>query len=123
MNATVKYKRFAASGEFVQTLEDWPVTGSQVTAYKVEGAYDINIGKWPGWLSGSWSEGLQGETGEQFEFNRQLVIGAAAEVTSNVLFTMEYVESTGFAPLINITTVSDRNVRQRSVVFGLVVAL
>ena len=123
VNATVKYKRFAASGEFVQTLENWPVTGSRVTAYKVEGAYDTNIGKWPGWLSASWSEGLQGQSGEEFEFNRQLVIGAAAEVTSNVLFTMEYVESTGFAPLINITTVSNRDVRQRSVVFGLVVVL
>lgn len=123
VNATIKYNRWAFAGEFVQTLNDWPVTGERVSAYRLEAAYDTNIWKWPGWITGSWSEGIQGPEGSEFEYNRQLLVGAAAEVTDNVLFTMEYVESTGFAPLIEITNVSDRDVRQRSVVFGLVVVL
>lgn len=123
VNATAKYRRLAVSGEFVQTEAAWPVTGSRVTAYKVEGALDVNVLRFPGWLSGSWSEGIQGQPGDEFEYNRQLVVGLAAEVNRNVLLTCEYVESTGFAPLINITTVSDIDVRQRSVVFGLVVVL
>lgn len=120
VNATFKFNRLAVSGEFIQTLKAWPVTGTKVTAYKVEGAWDMQFGQCPGWLSASWSEGIQGEKGSEFEFNRQLVIGAAAEVNRNILLTLEYVESSGFAPLINITTVSDRDVIQRSVVFGMV---
>ncbi len=123
VNATIKYKRLSVAGEFVQTQRDWPVTSSRVTAYKVETAWDMDFGRHPGWLSASWSEGIQGDAGTPFEFNRQLVIGAAAEVCRNILFTMEYVESTGFAPLINITTVSDASVRQRSVVLGMVFVL
>lgn len=123
VNATLKYKRVAIAGEFVQTEAAWPVTGSRVTAYKVEGAYDLDVYKFPGWLSASWSEGIQGADGEEFEYNRQLVVGVAAEVSSNVMLTWEYVESTGFAPLINIAQVSDRDVRQRSIVFGLVFVL
>jgi len=123
VNATIKYKRLAAAGEFVQSLEPWPVTDARVSSYRVEAAYDIVAWNRPGWISASWSEGLQGPEGSQFEFNRQLVIGAAAEVSNNILLTLEYVESTGFAPLINITTVSDRDVRQRSIVFGAVFVL
>lgn len=123
VHGAAKYKRLTVLGEFVQTEAAWPVTGSRVTAYKVESALDIDVYRFPGWLSGSWSEGIQGAPGSQFEFNRQLVVGLAAQVSNNVLLSMEYVESTGFAPLINITTVSDRDVRQRSVVFGLVFVL
>lgn len=123
VNATVRYERLTVSGEFIQTLKNWPVTDARVTSYKVEGAFDVQFGAAPGWLSASWSEGLQGPKGSEFEFNRQLVIGAAAEVSRNVLLTLEYVESSGFAPLINILTVSDADVKQRSVVLGMVFVL
>ncbi len=123
VNGTVRYERLTVSGEFIQTMKNWPVTDARVTAYKVEAALDVHFGAAPGWISGSWSEGLQGPEGSEFEFNRQLVVGAAAEVSRNVLLTLEYVESSGFAPLINITTVSDRDVKQRSVVLGMVFVL
>jgi len=123
VNGTVKYKRLSVAGEFVQTEGAWPVTGSRVSAYKVEGAYDVNVLNYPGWLSASWSEGIQGAPGTEFEYNRQLVLGMATEVSRNVLFSLEYVESSGFAPLIAIEQVSDRSVRQRSVVLGLVFVL
>jgi hypothetical protein len=70
-----------------------------------------------------WSEGIQGPSGSQFEFNRQFVAGVGMQLSENALFTVEYVNSSGFAPLMNITTVSDRSVTQHSAVLGLVLAL
>ena len=58
-----------------------------------------------------------------YEFNQQLVLGVALQPNPNVLFTLEYIRSMGFAPLINITTVSNRDVAQDTLLFGLVVAI
>ncbi|MCA9008184.1 MAG: hypothetical protein KDB01_00485, partial [Planctomycetaceae bacterium] len=74
-------------------------------------------------LSASFSEGTQGPSGSQFEFNRQFVAGLRYIPHPNVTMTFEYVQSTGFAPLIDITTVSDRSVIQNSFILGLVLAI
>jgi hypothetical protein len=113
--------RFEA--EVARTINAWPVTGSNVLAWKSETAYDVNLAGRPVRLSGSWSEGLQGPPGTQFEFNRQLVLGLRYDPRPNVMVSFEYVRSLGFAPLIDITTVSDRNVVQNSFVLGLVLAI
>lgn len=77
----------------------------------------------PAWWAVSWSEGIQGPSGSEFQFNQQLVLGVELQPSPNVSFTAEYVRSLGFAPLINITTTSDRDVIQDSLVFGLVLAI
>jgi len=109
--------------EFTQTLHAWPVTNEQVTAYRTEMAVVLPYFSVPSRLSASWSEGIQGPSGSQFEFNRQLVVGLAMQLNQHALLTTEYVQSLGFAPLINITTVSDRSVHQHSAVIGLVLVL
>jgi hypothetical protein len=115
--------RWQFSGEYVSTFDPWPVTDHEVTAWRGETAVDIDVFGMPGQLSGSFSRGIQGNPGTEFEFNQQLVIGLAVFPTVNTQFTFEYVNSTGFAPLINITTVSDRDVEQHSFVFGTVLVL
>lgn len=109
--------------ELLQTENDWPVTGHKVTAYAVETAVDIPTSSSPVRLSGSWSEGIQGDKGTSFEFNRQLVVGLQYQPAPGLQCSLEYVRSTGFAPLIGITTASDRDVVQNSVVLGLTLAL
>ena len=71
----------------------------------------------------SYSDGDQGSPGSEFEFNRQLVLGYQKQLSDNMRVSAEYVRSSGFAPLINITTVSDRDVVQDSVVLGMTLVL
>ena len=123
INGSMHIGALRLGAEFVQTEEAWPVTGTRVTAWQAEAAYDFIFGRTPCTLSGSFSEGRQGPAGSQFEFNRQLIVGLKVEPSRNAFFTVEYVRSTGFAPLIGITQLSDRGVEQNSMVAGLVLAI
>ena len=123
LNASCYWGSWQLQGEVVQTEKQWPATSYKVTAYRVETAVDI---LWLGRnmrMSGSWSEGIQGPNFTEFEFNQQFVLGLRYDVSPNVMMSMEYVRSMGFAPLIAITNVSDKSVAQDSLVFGLVLAI
>lgn len=110
-------------GEIARTINPWPATAANVTAWRAEAAHDLAwIGR-PLRLSASYSEGTQGPAGSQFEFNRQFVAGLRYVPHPNVTMSLEYVQSTGFAPLIDIITVSDRRVIQNSVILGVVLAI
>jgi hypothetical protein len=121
VNARIHLGRLVFAGEFASTVDDWPVTGHPVIAYRAEAAYDSCFLNQPTRYSVSWSEGIQGPRRSEFEFNQQLVIGAGVNLGPYALLSVEYVRSMGFAPLINITTVSDRNVAQDSMVMGMTV--
>jgi hypothetical protein len=109
--------------EIARTRNPWPVTNENVTAWRTEAAHDLTWIGQPLRASASFSEGTQGPGGSQFEFNRQFVAGLRYIPHPNVTMTFEYVRSTGFAPLIDITTVSDRSVIQNSFILGLVLAI
>ncbi len=111
--------RITLAGEFVTTTRNWPVTASRVAAYRTEAAYWFDRGPRGSQVSASWSSGEQGPSGSEFEFNNQLVIGYGQRFGPHCRASVEYVRSLGFAPLINITTVSDRDVAQDSLVLGL----
>lgn len=123
VNTNLRLGNWQFSGEFVSTLRPWLVTDSRVRAWRAETAVNIHAAGCPATLSASFSEGLQGQPGTQFEFNRQLVLGVGFYPNINTQFTFEYVHSSGFAPLIDITRVSDRNVHQHSFVLGVVLVL
>ena len=125
VNGTLRVARWTFAGEFVKTVADWPVTNFPVSAYKAEGAYDLTALGRPLRLSVSWSEGKQAPTGLQFDRNAQLVLGAGWQPNPNALLSLEYVRSIGFAPLIGLTApgVSERDVRQDSLVLGISLVL
>ena len=123
INTRLRYDSWQFSGEFASTVNPWPATKSRVNAWRAETA--VNIWAWglPAALSAGWSEGNQGPAGSQYEFNRQFVLGLGVSPNINTQLSLEYVLSSGFAPLRNITTSSDRNVQQHSAVLGLVLVL
>ena len=53
----------------------------------------------------------------------KLVAGLRYDPDPRVRLSFEYVRSIGFAPLIDITTVSDHHVVQNSLVMGLVLSI
>lgn len=118
VNVRLDLGRWTFGGEFISTIKPWPVTDTRVSAFRAETAYHLNSIK-PSRLSASWSEGTQGPPGSEFEFNNQLVLGYGVHLHPNAFGSVEYVRSSGFAPLINITTVSDRSVVQDSMVLGM----
>ena len=121
VNALAMLGRLTLAGEYVSTVDDWPVAGHPVHAYRTEAAYDVKVGEYPGRFSVSWSEGIQGDRGTEFEFNQQLVIGLGVELNPYAMCSIEYVRSLGFAPLIDLTTVSDRDVVQDSAILGMTI--
>jgi hypothetical protein len=118
VNARLDLGRWVFGGEFISTTRPWPVTDTRVSAFRAEAACHLETRK-PSRVSVSWSEGTQGPTGSEFEFNNQLVLGYGVHLHRNAFGSVEYVRSGGFAPLINITTVSDRSVVQNSLVMGM----
>lgn len=122
-NARLDLGGLSLAGEFVSTVDDWPVVNHTVSAWRAEAAYFFEDLYKPLTVSASFSEGRQGPSDSEFEFNRQLVVGARVDFTPHVYGTLEWVRSTGFAPLINISTVSNRDVIQDSAVLGIVLAL
>ena len=118
VNAYAKIRRLHLAAEYLQTESPWPVTDHRVSGYRGEAAWDSRLLGSPARWSLSWSEGKQGRPGTEFEFNQQFVFGYAVQPNPNARYSVEYVRSMGFAPLLNITTVSDRDVIQDSIVFG-----
>ena len=125
VNGTLRYRRAIFAAEYVQTNKSWPVTDYEVSAWKAEGAYDVAALGRPLRLSTSYSVGKQARTDLPFDRNAQLVLGAGWQLRPNALLSLEYVRSIGFAPLIGLTRpgVSDRDVRQNSLVLGVSLVL
>ena len=123
VNTLLRWRRFRFAGEYAATVESWPATDHPVQAYRLEAAYDFGHPVQPVRLSASWSEGIQGDSDTEYEYNRQLVLGLAYRWMPNATVSLEYVRSMGFAPLIDITTVSDKSVNQDSAVLGLTLVL
>lgn len=123
VNTRVRLGRYYATAEYVTTVNNWPVVAAPVQAYKTELGIDFPDLSVPTFLSASWSQGLQGDRGTPFRSNSQLVLGTQFRLHQNVDLSFEYIRSLGFAPLINITTVSDPNVIQNTFLVGLVFVL
>ncbi|MEZ6066175.1 MAG: LbtU family siderophore porin [Planctomycetaceae bacterium] len=123
VNGHVQLGGWHFAGEYVETENVWPVVDHKVSAMKAEVAYDFESLGAPLWLSASWSEGIQGASGDAWRSNAQLVVGARWTFNPHAMLSLEYVRSTGFAPLINITTVSDPDVVQDSLVVGFVLTI
>ncbi|RLS53305.1 MAG: hypothetical protein DWH91_14720 [Planctomycetota bacterium] len=123
VNGRIRMGNAYASGEYVQTINDWPVVSAPVQAYKTELGLDLPGMPVPTFVSASWSQGIQGDSGTTFRSNSQLVLGTQFKIHENVQLSFEYIRSLGFAPLLNITTVSDPDVIQNTYLLGLVVKI
>jgi len=104
--------------EYTQTTRDWLATDDPVKAITAQTAYRLDGFGLEHELSAVYSRGQQGDSGTEFEFMEQYILGWESEIWENAYFGAEYIHGRGFAPLIAITAVSDQSVRNNSLILG-----
>jgi len=104
--------------EFVSTVDDWPATDAPVSALVLQGEYKVDLLDRHNAFSVVYGLGTQGDDGTQWERMEQAVLGYEIKWESNLYFGAEYVYNHGWAPLVDITTVADRDVENHSIILG-----
>ena len=92
--------RYDLMAEFTQTVDEWPATDAHVHALNIQGRYRDTIYKFPVTYSLMWSEGVQGESDDEWERMMQTVAGIEMRLHPNVSVGFEYINNIDFVPLI-----------------------
>lgn len=104
--------------EFTQTVDEWGATDANVHALTLQGRYRDYIGKFPATYSLMWSEGVQGESGDEWERMMQTVVGAEINVHPSVSIGVEYLNNIDFVPLILPRITADDGVVSHTFIIG-----
>lgn len=118
LNLTYETAQFDIGVEYTQTQHAWPATGHKVSAATVQGRYRTEIFDRPAVISASYSRGVQGPSGTEWEDMQQLVLGAELQVSKNIKVGAEYMINKGFVPLIRPRLTGDHSVRSETFLIG-----
>jgi len=113
--STSKYDLMA---EFTRTVDKWPATDSHVHALTLQGRYRDYIWQIPVTYSLMWSEGVQGEEGDEWEKMIQTVAGIEMRLHPNVSIGFEYLNNLDFVPLIRPRVTADNGVVSHTFLAG-----
>lgn len=119
VNGLYSVGSFDFMGEFTRTIEKWPATDAHVHALTLQGRYLDYIWKFPTIYSLSYSQGIQGDSGDEWERMDQLVAGLEMRIHPNVSIGAEYLLNSGFVPLIMPRVVADDGVVSHTFQTGL----
>lgn len=100
INGVYSIGSFDFMSELSRTFEEWDATGAHVHAWNLQGRYKDYIWKFPTTYSLMYSQGIQGEDGDEWERMDQFVAGIEMRLHPNVSFGAEYLLNSGFVPLI-----------------------
>lgn len=120
-NVNTKYSigAFDVMGEFTRTLYEWPATGAFVHALNLQARYRDYIWKLPTTYSVMYSQGIQGDDGDEWERMDQLVLGIETKIYPNISLGAEYLLNSGFVPLIVPRLAADDGVVSHTVITGI----
>ena len=110
INGVYSIGSFDFMGEFTRTLKEWEATGAHVHALNLQGRYRDYIWEFPTTYSAMYSQGIQGESGDEWERMDQFVAGLEMKIHPNVTIGAEYLLNSGFVPLIMPTVIADDGV-------------
>jgi hypothetical protein len=105
--------------EFTRTFEEWDATLAHVHAWNLQGRYRDYIWKFPTTYSLMYSQGIQGESGDEWERMDQFVAGVEMRLHPNVRWGVEYLLNSGFVPLLRPTIVADDGVVSHTFLTGI----
>ncbi|NCT41056.1 MAG: hypothetical protein GW778_05295 [Alphaproteobacteria bacterium] len=118
-NIEAKLNKFDVMAEYTQTVEDWPATDSHVSALTLQGRYNDTILHLPTKYSLSYSQGIQGDSDEEWFDMQQGVAGVEITINPHLSIGAEYVASAGFVPLIVPKLAADNGVVSHTGIVGL----
>lgn len=104
--------------EFTRTVDEWQATNAHVHALNLQGRYKDYIWEFPTTYSLMYSQGIQGENGDEWERMDQFVAGLEMKIHPNVSIGAEYLLNSGFVPLIMPTVVADDGVASHTGLVG-----
>ena len=119
INATFTMGGWDVMGEFTRTVDEWPATDAHVHALTLQTRYRDTLFGMPSIYSLMFSEGVQGENGDEWERMTQLVAGYEVEIFPGVEIGAEYLMNSGFVPLILPRRTADDGVVSHTGIIGL----
>ena len=119
VNGVYSIGSFDIMAEFTRTVEKWPATDAHVHALNLQGRYRDYIWKFPTTYSLMYSQGIQGDNGDEWERMDQFVAGLEMKLHPNVSIGVEYLLNSGFVPLIAPTIVADDGVVSHTFLTGI----
>lgn len=100
VNGVYSIGSFDLMGEFTRTVYEWRATDAFVHALNLQGRYRDYIWKFPTTYSLMYSQGIQGDDGDEWERMDQFVAGIETKLHPNLSVGAEYLLNSGFVPLI-----------------------
>lgn len=133
--AQLKGENWVVQGEFARTVDVWPGTfnpaipqlaESRVTSWGIGGKYKTKINNVPVDISSEFSRYVAGPSGAPWERQDQIVLGLAGYLTPTTKLFGEFIHTSGFVPLNNISgngntpsvVISDRDAHSDVLLFG-----
>lgn len=118
LNAMLVRENWDFMAEYTTTIDEWPATDSLVQAITLQTRYRDTLFDVPTVYSAMFSEGLQGESGDEWRSMSQLVLGIEAEIFPGVEIGAEYLLNHGFVPLILPRITADDGVVSHTAIVG-----
>ena len=118
INGRYSYGSFDFMGELTRTVDEWPATDSNVHALTLQARYLDYIWKFPTTYSLMYSEGVQGDSDDEWHVMRQGVAGLEVKVHPNMALGFEYMINDGFVPLILPQITADNGVVSHTFIAG-----
>lgn len=118
VNGVYSIGSFDLMAEFSRTVDKWPATDAHVHALNLQGRYLDYIWKFPTTYSLMYSQGIQGNSGDEWERMDQFVAGIEMRLHPNLSIGAEYLLNSGFVPLIAPKTSADDGVVSHTFLTG-----
>lgn len=124
VRAEIQSRKFDVMAEYTATIDPWPATQKRIEAFVVQGRLKTVVLHRPTHFSavysfsdiGPFSTGGRGAP--VFDSLDSFMTGAEMFFGSHLSLAVEYSRNTGFAPLINITSVANSDVHSQQLVIG-----
>lgn len=118
INGVYSIGSFDLMAEFTRTFEEWPATGANVHALNLQGRYMDYIWQFPTTYSLMYSQGIQGDSDDEWARMDQFVAGLEMQIHPNLAIGAEYLLNSGFVPLVAPTVVADDGVVSHTFLTG-----
>jgi hypothetical protein len=119
INGVYSIGSFDMMAELTRTMDEWAATGAHVHTLNLQGRYKDYVWRFPTTYSLMYSQGIQGDSSDEWERMDQFVAGVELKLHPNLSIGAEYLINSGFVPLIAPTVIADDGVVSHTFLSGI----